>query len=382
MPFLLRWMSISGFLCLSLDIPCSSNDVPTHPFCPFWRCILKIFKGAGAAVLFFSIFILNSWAEMPKVVKAFPLSQTAIQLQFDGQLAAETAENAANYRITPDIQIEDVLLDKRGTRVMLFTTPLVVGKAYTLLQKGAGLQAGKAAAEIVFTLPMENEITFGAGETVTFSTLQDTNLIVAKDRKTRNHNAGAEPFLRCSATGGVFFVSFDLFDAFADMGIEAPAQVLEATLSLHAQQCEGTQTVLIRRVLLPWREGRGTSSPAEENELTYNSALHRNLPWNKPPAQAMLPGINGDKASDYNGSEDVAHRVDSTTEIADAGKRYVWKGERLTEAVRFWVANPDYNYGYLFAVQDENGEVVFAAKEHADEPLRPVLTIRYRTETE
>lgn len=346
---------------------------------------MKIFKGASAAALFFSIFVLNSWAEMPKVVKALPLSQTAIQLQFDGQLAAETAENAANYRITPDIQIEDVLLDKRGTRVMLFTTPLAVGKAYTLLQKGTGLPAGKAAAEtgeIVFTLPMENEITFGAGETVTFSTLQDTNLIVAKDRKTRNHNAGAEPFLRCSATGGVFFVSFDLFDAFADMGIEAPAQVLEATLSLHAQQCEGTRTVLIRRVLLPWREGRGTSSPAEENELTYNSALHRNLPWNKPPAQAMLPGINGDKESDYNGSEDVAHRVDSTTEIADADKRYVWKGERLTEAVRFWVANPDYNYGYLFAVQDENGEVVFAAKEHTDEPLRPVLTIRYRTETE
>ena len=372
MPFLLRWM------CLI--------DRKGYHIHPFWRYILKIFKGAVAAALFFSLFVPNNWAEMPRVVKTFPLSQTAIQLQFDGRLEAETAENVANYRITPDIQIEDVLLDKRGTRVMLFTTPLAVGKAYTLtlaaLQKGAELQTpppgSQATTEIGVTLPMENEITFGAGETVTFSTLQDTSLIVAKDRKTRNHNAGAEPVLRCSATGGVFFVSFDLFDAFADIGIEEPAQVLEATLSLHAQQCEGTQTVLIRRVLLPWREGRGTSSPAEDNELTYNSALHRNLPWNKPPAQAMLPGINGDKESDYNGSEDVAHRVDSTAEIADAGKRYSWEGQHLTAAVRFWVANPDYNYGYLFAVQDENGEVVFASKEHADEPLRPVLTIRYR----
>lgn len=351
---------------------------------------MKIFKGAIATALFLSLFVSNNWAEMPRVVKALPLSQTAIQLQFDGLLAAETAENVANYGITPGIQVEDALLDKRGTRVMLFTTPMEVGRAYTLTLQGAGLQtappSSEATTEIVVTLPMENEITFGAGEAVTFSTLQDTSLIVARDRKTRNHNAGAEPFLRCSATGGVFFVSFELFDAFADMGIEEPERVLGATLSLHAQQCEGMQTVLIRRVLLPWREGEGTSSPAADNELTYNSALHRHLPWNKPPAQAMLAGINGDEASDYNGSEDIAHRVDSTAEIADADKRYTWEGELLTEAVRFWVANPDYNYGYLFAVRDDDNddddddEVVFASKEHADARLRPVLTLRYRME--
>ena len=346
---------------------------------------MKNFKVPCA--LIFLLFATNNWAAMPKLLKATPLSQTAIQLQFDRQLEAETAENGANYQIAPDIQIEDVLLDKRGTRVMLFTTPLEIGKAYTLTlsgeKKGAGLQTpptgNDAATGIIVTLPMENKITFGAGEAVTFSTLQDTSLIVAKDRKTRNHNAGAEPNLRCNATGGVFFAAFDLFDAFADMGVDEPAQVLEATLSFQALQCEDTATVLIRRVLLPWREGRGKSERAEENELTYNSALHRNLPWNKPPAQAMLAGINGDKESDYNGSEDVAHRVDGVTEITDAGKRYAWKGEHITEAVRFWVANPDYNYGYLFAVRDGEGEVVFASKEAPDELLRPVLTIRYRT---
>ncbi len=335
---------------------------------------MKVFKGVGAAVLCFLLFLADNWAEIPKFLKAAPLSRTAIQLQFDGQLEAETAENVANYQIAPGIQVESALLDTRGTRVMLFTTPLEVGKAYTLLQKGAGL------AGIVVTLPVENEITFGAGEAVTFSTLQDTSLIVTKDRETRNYNSGAELNLRCTATGGVFFVAFELFEAFADMGIERPAQVLGATLSLHAQRCEDAATVVLRRVLLPWREGRGTSSPAAENELTYNSALHRNLPWNKPPAQAMLAGINGDKESDYNGSEDVAHRVDSTAEITEGGKRYTWTGEHITEAVRFWVANPDYNYGYLFALQDGEGEVVFASKEHPDELLRPLLTIHYRTE--
>ena len=158
-------------------------------------------------------------------------------------------------------------------------------------------------------------------------------------------------------------------------------QVLEATISLHVQQCDtdAAQTVIFRRVLLPWREGRGVSERAEDNELTYNSALHRNLPWNRPPAQAMLAGIDGDNESDYNGSEDVAHRIDGTCEIQGAGKRYAFKSELLTDAIRFWVANPDYNYGYLFALRDGSAPIVFSSKESNDESLRPMLKIHYRT---
>lgn len=316
-------------------------------------------------------------ADTPKLLKATPLSQTAIQLQFDGQLEAETAEDLANYQIAPDAQVEYALLDDRLNRVLILTTPLEVEKTYRLTL--LNIQTG-----IVITLPPVNEITFGAGDAVTFSGgLQDTTLHVNKDRKTRNNNAGAEPVLLCNPTGSVFFVAFDLFDAFEDMGIREPTQVLEATITLHVEQCEtdAVQTVLFRRVLLPWKEGRGTSTRAEDNELTYNSALHRNLPWNKRPAQAMLSGIDGDTESDYNGSEDVAHRIDGTSEIQGAGKRYTIKSELLTDAIRFWVANPDYNYGYLFALQDGDVPIVFSSKEATDETLRPVLTIRYQTQS-
>ncbi|MCY3740122.1 MAG: hypothetical protein OXH00_03785 [Candidatus Poribacteria bacterium] len=316
-------------------------------------------------------------ADTPKLLKATPLSQTAIQLQFDGQLEAETAEDLANYQIAPDVQVEYALLDDRLNRVLLLTSPLETDKDYRLTLPN--IQTG-----IVVTLPSINEITFGAGDAVTFSGgLQDTTLHVNKDRKTRNNNAGAEPTLLCNPIGSVFFVAFDLFDAFEDMGIREPTQVLEATITLHVEQCEtdAAQTVLYRRVLLPWKEGRGTSTRAEDNELTYNSALHRNLPWNKRPAQAMLSGIDGDTESDYNGSEDVAHRIDGTSEIQGAGKRYEFKSELLTDAVRFWVANPDYNYGYLFALQDGDVPIIFTAKEATYETLRPRLTIRYQTQS-
>ena len=327
--------------------------------------------------LLFCYILPTNAADTPKLLKAIPLSQTAIQLQFDGQLQAETAEDLATYQITPDVQVEYALLDQRLNRVLLLTSPLEIEKTYHLTLPN--IQTG-----IVVTLPPVNEITFSAGDSVTFSGgLQDTTLHINKDRKTRNNNAGAEPTLLCDPTGSVFFVAFDLFDAFEDMGIREPTQVLEATITLHVQQSEtdAAQTVLFRRVLLPWKEGRGTSDRAEDNELTYNSALHRNLPWNKRPAQAMLAGIDGDNESDYNGSEDVAHRIDGTSEIQGAGKHYTIKSELLTEAVRFWVANPDYNYGYLFALQDSNVPIIFTSKEATDENLRPTLTIRYQTQS-
>ena len=326
--------------------------------------------------LLFCHILTADTADVPQLVAATPLSQTAIQLQFDRQLQAETAEDINNYRIAPDVQIEYALLDQRRNRLLLMTTPLKVEKTYRLTLPNT-------ETPVDITLSPVNEITFGTGDAVTFSGgLQDTTLLVNKDRKTRKNNAGAEPTLSCDPTGTVFFVAFDLFDAFEDMGIREPSQVLAATISLHVQQYEtdAAQTVLYRRVLLPWKEGRGTSTRAEDDELTYNSALHRNLPWNRPPAQAMLSGIDGDNESDYNGSEDVAHRIDGTNEIQGAGKRYEFKSELLTDAVRFWVANPDYNYGYLFALQDGDVPIIFSSKEATDENHRPTLTIRYRTQ--
>ena len=68
--------------------------------------------------------------------------------------------------------------------------------------------------------------------------------------------------------------------------------------------------------------------------------------------------------------------------IKEQGKRYTFKSDLITDAVRFWVKNPDYNYGYLFALRDGITPIVFTSKESQDESLRPKLTIRYQTRTE
>ena len=328
-----------------------------------------------------------SLADTPLLSAVTPLSQTAIQLRFDQKLHAESAEQPSNYHLQPDIKIEYALLDTRMNIVLLHTSPLEIGKQYTLVIHGLRAQGASTDAiapqkEMSFTLPETMEVTFGEGEGVTFSgVLRDTLLIVHPKKKQRNDNAGGEPFLLCTPIGGVFFAAFEIIDAFEEIGITQSDAILEASISLHAESVENDtpQEIIIRRVLLPWKEGVQKSQSAQDNELTYNSSLHRNLPWNKPPAQAMLEGINGAEESDYNGSEDVAHRIDGATRIQGASQRYVWKGELITDAYRFWLANPDYNYGYLFALRDGSSPVRFASKEHSAENHRPVLTIRYTT---
>ena len=320
-------------------------------------------------------------ADTPRLTSAIPLSQTAVQLQFDQTLNPKLAENLSNYRIEPGVDVEWATLDSRLNIVHLYTSLIEIGKRYTLIIKGIT----DAKQEVAITLPETMEITFGEGQEVTFSGgLRDTTLIVDPQKKMRNYNAGREDFLLCTPIGGVFFVAFDIMEAFEEIGIVSEAGILDASISLYAEFVgnDSPQQIIIRRVLLPWHEGVQKSQSAKENELTYNSAMHQNFPWNKPPAQAMLEGVNGEHPSDYNGSEDVAYRIDGLTEIGVAERQYVWKGTPVTDAARFWLANPDYSYGYLFALRDGTASVRFASKEHSDETRRPVLTIRYRTQVE
>ena len=320
-------------------------------------------------------------ADTPSLLSATALSQTAIQLRFDRALDPKSAESLSNYRIEPEIEVEWATLDSRLNIVHLYTSPLEINKRYTLRIEGIT----NAKEDTLITLPETMEITFGEGQEVTFSGVtRDTTLIVHPQKKERNYNAGGEEFLLCTPIGGVFFLAFDVMEVFEEIGITREPSILEASVSLYAEFVgnNSPQQVIIRRVLLPWHEGVQKSQPAKENELTYNSAMHQNFPWNKPPSQAMLEGVNGEHPSDYNGSEDVAYRIDGLTEIGAAERRYVWNGTPVTEAARFWFANPDYSYGYLFTLRDGTASVRFSSKEHRDETLRPILTIRYRTQVE
>lgn len=221
-------------------------------------------------------------------------------------------------------------------------------------------------------------------EEITLTATQDTSIIIRPKHQMRhqlkNYSAGGKPTLTCSDIGSIFFVIFDTFETFEKLKILDPRQIVSAEISLYCLQSESKkpQQIVARRVLLPWKEGKQKFLSAEKNDLTFNSCLHRSLTWNKPPAQAMLKGIDGDHPSDYNGSEDISHRIDALAKVNGPEQRYTWKGNFITPAFQFWLINPDYNYGHLFALRNGSQTVTFASKEHPNPKFHPTLKILYR----
>ncbi|MAG84151.1 hypothetical protein CMK10_08335 [Candidatus Poribacteria bacterium] len=221
-------------------------------------------------------------------------------------------------------------------------------------------------------------------EKITLNATQDTSIIILpKDQmkhQLKNYSAGGKPSLVCSDIGSMFFVAFDTFEIFEELKILNPKQIVSVEISLYCLQPESKtpQQIIARRVLLPWKEGKQKFSSADKNDLTFNSCLHRSLTWNKPPAQAMLKEIDGDHPSDYNGSEDISHRIDALVKIEGSEQRYIWKGNLITSAFQFWLINPDYNYGHLFALRDGSEKVKFASREHPNPKFHPTLTIFYK----
>ena len=126
---------------------------------------MKIYRSVADtfSIFFFlllcPILAINA-ADTPKLLKAIPLSQTAIQLQFDGQSCKQrTAEDLKNYQIAPDVQLEYALLDQRLNRVLLLTYDPIREQKKPINSHASEIHK---LTGIVITLPSVNEITFGS----------------------------------------------------------------------------------------------------------------------------------------------------------------------------------------------------------------------------
>ena len=121
-------------------------------------------------------------------------------------------------------------------------------------------------------------------------------------------------------------------------------------------------------------------------KLTYNSAFASRTPveTDRQP-KPCSSGINGDNESDYKRFRGCRpHRIDGTNEIQGADKRYEFKSEHLTDAVRFLGRKtPITINGYLFALQDGRwSPIVFTSKrKQPTQPLRPLLNNPLRGQT-
>jgi len=174
------------------------------------------------------------------------------------------------------------------------------------------------------------------------------------------------------------FVRFNWQDPLKQIaGVSDSDEILEASFSLHSEYGDA-QTIEIRRCLQSWSDAAsgGDWNSSATGAPTWRDHAHPSGRWNSVGAGSL--GGTGTNATDYNGSFDLAARVDSSVAVSAVNGPVEFGGPMVTDAFRFWFDHPSLDYGYALRLRSgattpfkfERGEAAFG--EHA-----PSLTLTY-----
>ena len=171
---------------------------------------------------------------------------------------------------------------------------------------------------------------------------------------------------------------FDWANAFGSLtGVTNAAQILDARFSL-SPELGDSQRLELRRCLQRWND------PATGNDFnsnpsggpTWNSSAHGTKAWNL--AGAARAGSNGTVTNDYFGTNDLAARLDATVAMVSIAEPTELAGTLVTDAFRFWFANPGFDYGYaLRLAAGSRQETKFDRWESGFRENGPVLKLTY-----
>lgn len=182
----------------------------------------------------------------------------------------------------------------------------------------------------------------------TYVTCQDGYALVWLSN---NNTGGVERLLEGDWVGGTgdhkkTSIRFDLSSVHRSLGEGGSTFPLaRAELRLYAfgeavSNWRNRRTIYAARLLKPWGEGQGSGfdgKAAHAGDLTFNSARHGIEAWERPGAMGLT---------------DVADAESSAT----VGENYPeWVTLDVTESVRYFLANPDRNYGWKISQDPVRG---------------------------
>jgi|GEM_PF-3472213 len=189
------------------------------------------------------------------------------------------------------------------------------------------------------------------------------------------------------------YLAFDL-DAFHDA--YPTARITGATLSLYAKGRVGTEihTVSLYPLLNDYgnpsgdwdvEEGTKNEATAGAGEVCWDYRHYNTVAWNTAGAQACAYGVNGDEASDYDGSYDRGYSALATTICEEDARYYEWEFNSLgLDVLQYQKEHPGHRYGFLLMSNiDElaNKVIVFSSAEYSDTSKRPQFTITFTDTT-
>ncbi len=114
----------------------------------------------------------------------------------------------------------------------------------------------------------------------------------------------------------------------------------------------------------------------DNDSVARINTAHPSSPWNVPGAGRLLG--SGTNVAEYNGTNDLAARVDATIAVDAVNEQIEFAGPLITDAFRFWFTNPGVDYGYAFRVLgNSTHELKCTSNEKGLGERGPVLQITY-----
>jgi len=342
----------------------------------------------------------------PRVVRVEAASLTRIDAWFSESVAASAA-NPAAWRLVPvgggaPVAILGGVHDAvNGDRITLTTAPMPhdCGDVdYQLVPLGPIMDVADTAnggvANPLDIADGSNTRSFTIGDTLTVTfgrSGNETFQIPVHDAGTIFGNPtvnNGSVWVRGNAGGNrnQDYLRFEWEQAFAAAtGVSAPSDILDASITLQPFFGD-SQVVEVRRVLQAWWDHhqpdltRTLVDPVSGHGCpTYTHSEAGVKPWNMPNGAARAPGVDGRNASDYLGSQDTANLPDVVLSMTSIQTRTRISGNAVTDAFRFWLANPSLDFGYAFQLAAGSlQETKFRSGEDEIGQFGPVLTITYR----
>ncbi|EGD81691.1 hypothetical protein PTSG_02404 [Salpingoeca rosetta] len=123
--------------------------------------------------------------------------------------------------------------------------------------------------------------------------------------------------------------------------------------------------ISLHRVLQEWHEGMsffpgGACAPSSSIDASWNYSVVNQTRWQAPGGSFVAtPSV--------------------LTEVGKDTAFYTWSGDGLIDDVKFWVANPEQNFGWILLNNQEGARSVksFASRQAADAEDIPRLIIGY-----
>jgi YVTN family beta-propeller protein len=331
----------------------------------------------------------------PRVVAMLPVSMTSVEVVFSEAVDPVTASDPGNYTLTDGTSAFEptaaTVNEALGNRVRL-TVPLVYSgctSTYTLIPGPIADLAqalGAPQANVLDVEDLDNRKSFVMDGTITV-TFGDAGIQtfpgVASDASFDPRQGQANTSLdrmiinptTVPETKG--FLRFGFTDVLAaDCGLSDPNLILDARFSVLPDFGAPT-TLEVRRVLKPWGDPERDNCISCPGAVTNNHARFNTVPWTITGARLL--GGTGTSPAEYHPNQtfvDAAGSTDGEVAMTNVESRIEFAGSGITDAFRFWMANPSLNYGYIVETVGTSGPIVeFWSSEADGGALGPVLSI-------